>query len=127
VDLILLALLAHGLQTPSVAPRARLTVVLTVCFMLLGFVRLMIDFPIWRTNAIRDFTLPLECGYLLVGYWTMRRYGVERWTRALAGIFLVGLPYLLAYPFRDAIVAISPTVGLQRAVPLFGNYSAAGT
>jgi hypothetical protein len=85
-------------------------------------VRLFFDYPVWGNAALRDFTLYVELGFLLVGYWAMLEFGLDRWRRSLKWIFLAQLAYFALYPIRGDIQSLSPQVGLQKAVPLLGNY-----
>jgi hypothetical protein len=88
--------------------------------------RLLIDYPVWGTTALRDYSIAYELAYLLAGYWAVSVFGVARWVRGLTWVFVPCLAYSALYPWRDALVSVSPDVGLQRSVPLFGNYVAAG-
>jgi O-antigen ligase len=88
-------------------------------------VRLSIDYPVWHANALRDYTTAAEMGCVLVGYWAMKRYGLQRFL-ALRWVMLAAVVYLLFYPVRSALETLGPTVGLQQPVPLLGTYDGAG-
>ena len=96
-------------------------------FTALATLRLIVDLPEWGQYAVRDFTLPLEVGFLVVGYWGMRRYGVEQWILSLRWVFLFALGYFALYPWASNLTAFSPVVGLDQSVPLLGTYQGAGT
>jgi O-antigen ligase len=95
-------------------------------FVALATVRLAVDLRHWGEDAIRDYTLAIELGFLFVGYWAFREYGLERWIKTLRWIFLALLPAAALYPLRDHVADVGPVVGLRRSVPLFGDYSGAG-
>lgn len=95
-------------------------------FVALATVRLVVDVRYWGEDAIRDYTLAAELGFLFVGYWAFREYGLERWVRALRWVFLALLPLAALYPFRESLADVGPVVGLRRSVPLLGDYSGAG-
>jgi hypothetical protein len=126
VDLIALALVARiatwrGFQWPSSAPFVLSTALVAV----IGL-RLVVDFPVHGMLALRDATMGIEVAFLFIGYWAVVQFGLERLMRAFSIIFLIGVVYLLFYPVRESIEAVSPVVGLQRPVPLIGNYVGTG-
>jgi O-antigen ligase len=126
-DLLLVALLLRISVTWDIREIGWKTpFVLAAALLAFATARLAVDFPVWGTNALRDYALPLEFGYLLVGYWSMREYGLARWTRTLGPVFAVAAAYFVLYPIQKTLAAHSPIVGLQRPVPLFGTYSHAG-
>jgi O-antigen ligase len=107
-------------------PRS-LPFLLAIAFVFLASLRLAVDLPIWGRAALRDFTLPLELGFLFAGYWAVQRYGVERFVNSLRWVFVGALGYFALYPWRAELAAEGPVVGLQHSVPLLGNYWGAGT
>jgi O-antigen ligase len=124
---ILLAAALAGaalLSRPGI-PRAA-PLIFAFGFFCLATIRIVTDYPVWGTGALRDYSIAYELGYLLAGYWAMSVFGLERWLVWLRWIFLVCLAYFLLYPWRDTLVSLSPQVGLQRSVPLVGNYVASG-
>lgn len=126
-DLILVALLVRiGLSNGIGRLKNPAPFVLGAMLLAFATIRLFVDYPLWGTNAFRDYALPLEISFMLVGYWSLREYGLQRWISALNVIFLITGTYMLLYPLRNQIEGISPIVGLQRSVPLFGTYSHAG-
>jgi hypothetical protein len=95
-------------------------ILLPVClFAILVVIRLAFDYPVWGIFAVRDSTLAIEMFILLVGYRAVMRDGLAAWIRRLRWIFLAVLAAGLLEPFQATIKALSPTVGLQRATPLF--------
>jgi O-Antigen ligase len=101
----------------------RLCLAFAGALFLVACVRLFFDYRLWGSAALRDFTLYPELAFLLVGYWAMLEFGLERWRRALTWIFLAQLAYFALYPIRAHVQGISPQVGLQKSVPLLGDYS----
>ncbi len=124
-ELLLLALLWAVAARPFMQ-RIPASFALAACFLGFAGIRLLVDYPVWGRDAVRDFTFPLELSFLLVGYWAAVTFGIPRLVRPLGWIFLACVLYSLLYPWRDELAAVSPTVGLQRPVPLLGSYSAAG-
>ena len=98
---------------------------LLVGLLTLASVRLVVDVPRWGNLALRDFTTPLEAIALVVGFWAVREYGVRWCARLCLGAALAVLAYGALFPLRDSIATLGPTVGLQQAVPLLGQYSGA--
>lgn len=121
-----LLLLARILSDPRSRIRGSPPFVFATCFIALATARLFIDVEHWGKYAVRDFTIAIELVFLLIGYWALRTYGLERWIRVLSWVFLISLAYLALYPWETQLAAASPVVGLQRPVPLFGNYSGSG-
>ncbi len=122
VDLIALALLIRvgtrrGFRWPGTLP-----FVLAAAFMGLTAVRLSVDQPTFGILAIRDATLGLELSFIFIGYWAIKEFGLTRFVRMLSIVFVVALAYFALFPFREAIYDASPVVGLQKPVPLFGNF-----
>jgi hypothetical protein len=96
-----------------------------VAFFGLGLVHLAAAFPAYGLVAVRDFLLVLESSFLIVGY----RLGGEGWpwlVRWLRWVYLACALYFAAYPAREWLAALSPVVGIQRDVPLLGQYAGAG-
>jgi O-antigen ligase len=122
VDLIAALLIVRAATRPGFRWPATLPFVLAAAFVALTAIRLVVDYPTYGGFALRDTTLAFELAFLFIGFWAVREYGLERISRVLAVAFAVGLAYTAFYPFRDAIEAVSPVVGLQRPVPLFGNF-----
>lgn len=95
-------------------------ILLPVClFAILVGIRLAFDYPVWGIFAVRDSTLAIEMFIIVVGYRAVMRDGLVTWIRRLRWIFLAVVVAGLLEPFQATIRAISPTVGLQRATPLF--------
>jgi O-antigen ligase len=126
-DLILAVLVVRAVAVRRAIRDSFTPFALAAGFLALATVRLALDVGEWGREAVRDFTLPLETLFMLVGFWAYARYGMARWTRGLAWIFVVLLLYLMLYPWREQVAAASPLVGLQRPVPLVGSYASAGT
>ena len=101
--------------------------VLLIVFVAIASVRLFFDLQVWGKDALRDFTLPLEVVFLPIGYWALREYGLERWRRGLAWVFVACLVYFAFFPVADRVASLGPVVGIQRAVPLLGSYAGAAT
>lgn len=126
-DLILLLLLVRIVFSGGIE-RLQKPAPFVIGALLLAFatIRLFVDYPLWGSNAFRDYVLPLEICFLLVGYWSLGEYGVKRWILALNVLFGIAAAYMLLYPLRKQIESMSPLVGLQHPVPLFGDYSHGG-
>jgi O-Antigen ligase len=123
-DVVVALLVIRALATGRPAS-ARLVFALAGLYFIWATIRLSIDYSVWHGNALRDYTIAVEIGSIFVGYWAVRRYGLAR-LHALRWVMLVAVLYLFLYPVRGTIEAISPTVGLQQNVPLFGTYNGAG-
>jgi hypothetical protein len=119
-ELVLLPLIALSLSDRHSHPGARVMIPLAV-FVGVIALRLVVDYPVYGRDAIRDATTGIEAASLLVGYRAVVRDGVTRWIRRLAVVLLVVMAYGSLYPVRAQLSSISPTVGLQREVPLFGS------
>jgi hypothetical protein len=123
VDVIAVVLLARVATTPGFKWPSSLPFLMAIAFVGLTALRLVVDMPKFGIFALRDATLATELSFLFIGYWAVLTFGLSRLLRALSLIFLAGIAYLALYPFREAMAAASPVVGLQRPVPLFGTYS----
>ena len=126
-EIVLMILLAGAYLAGPVRPRLPAPLVVALLYVGLASLRLAIDLPRWGQLAVRDFTLPLETGFLFVGYYLTFANGVERWVRSFRWVFLVCLGYFWLYPFAETLAGIGPLVGLQRPVPLLGSYAGVGT
>lgn len=127
VDLIAVVLVMRVATLRGFAWPTSTPFLLAVALFTVTAIRLLVDFPVHGTFALRDATLAIELSFLFVGYWAVTSLGLVRVTRALAVIFLIGLVYLAFYPVRETVSQLSPEVGLQRPVPLVGNYTGSGT
>lgn len=94
-------------------------------FLSLGITHLLTALPRYGVVAVRDALLPLEAAFLLVGY-RLGREGWERAVRWLRWIFLAAALYFAAYPAAHVLATAAPVVGIQRDVPLLGQYAGAG-
>ena len=126
-DLALLLLVLYALRDPSFRIPWSAPLLFACGLAAVATVRLAIDFPVWGQPAVRDYTMAVELGFLLVGAWSLHRFGLERWVRSVAWVFVLILPYLLLYPWRRDLLELGPTVGIQHPVPLLGTYWGAGT
>ncbi len=88
-------------------------------------VRLGTDAPRFGLLAVRDALMPAEAGFLVLGY-HLARAGTDCIVRRLRWVFLVCALYFALYPVRDLLAALGPIVGIQRPVPLLGQYAGAG-
>jgi O-antigen ligase len=122
VDLIAAALVLRAATQPGFRWPASPPFVLAAVFVGLTAVRLAVDYASYGALAIRDATLGLELAFLFIGYWAIKRYGLRQVVRLLSVVFVLGLLYMVLYPFRDAIADASPKVGIQQPVPLFGAF-----
>lgn len=95
--------------------------VLAPLFLVVALIRLWFDYPVWGNAAIRDFTLPLESLWLVVGFVLMKMLGVRSWIRGFTFVFLLLLGYSALRPWYPQLAEFGPTVGLQRAIPLLGD------
>jgi len=120
-DVVLVVLVPFVLRTRMSAGSARAPFVLAVAFVGFAFARLVFDLPTWGLDALRDFTLPFEIGYLAVAYQLAKAISLDRIRRALAWILGVVVLYnalLTAFP---RLVNVSPTVGLSHSVSLLSG------
>jgi O-antigen ligase len=85
--------------------------------------RLVVDYPEWKTLAIRDASIAVEAFALAIGFRIGSRDGFERWERAFSVIFAFALIYgVLVAVAGDFLLAVSPNVGLQSGSPLLGAH-----
>ncbi|HLF70735.1 MAG TPA: hypothetical protein VI759_01080 [Dehalococcoidia bacterium] len=125
-EVVLFALVGWCLVQPKWLHGLGLPGLLLAAVLLLATLRLIVDMPRYSTLAVRDYTTPLEAMVLLVGFWAFNRFGLKWCERLWLLLALAALAYGLLYPIREAIVAASPVVGLQQAVPLLGQYQGVG-
>lgn len=116
VPLVLVALIDRRARVPA-----------SIMTPLIGYgalvaIRLIVDYPRYEVLAIRDTTLAIEAFAFVLGYRAMVVDGLGAWVGRLRWLFGVLLLYGSIYPWRDVLAGISPTVGLQRDVPLLGSY-----
>jgi hypothetical protein len=117
-DVLLVALLARAL-VPVITGHEPLPDLPFLCALglaAIGLIRLAVDYGTYGVDAARDVVLPLELTFLLVGSWAMRRFGLERWIRALTWIFLAAIAYFLIVRLFDPG---GPIVGFTQPRPLF--------
>ena len=127
-DVLLVVVCLVALVTgPLPSREVRFPFALALALASLMTIRLAADVGTWGRLAFRDYTLAVELTALPVGYWTLRRFGLERWLRSLRWIFVCAVVYVLLYPLADELAARGPVVGLQQPVPLLGSYSGAST
>lgn len=91
----------------------------------LAALRLVVDAPRFGLLAIRDALMPVEAGFLVLGY-RLGRTGAEGLVRWLRWVFLACAISYALYPAREILAAAGPIVGIQRPVPLLGQYAGAG-
>jgi len=118
-DLLLVLLLLFYVGSSGSRPPLRLVVPILLLLAFVG-VRLIVDIPRWGTDALRDSTTALETLALLIGYQAARAEKPDKWVRRFRVILAGVLIYGLAFPWRESLAALGPTVGLQQAVPLLG-------
>lgn len=107
-------------------PAGRRALLWWVALALLAGIRLLASVPAYGITAARDALTVVEGGFLLVGY----RLGREHaWAtvRFLRWVFLACAAYFAAYPAADLLARLGPVVGIQRPVPLLGQYAGADT
>lgn len=122
-DLVLLVLLVRMLGTVPLRGNLWPFAALAAAFFVVASARLYIDYPTYGADAARDYTIAPELGFLFVGYWAVRRYGLRRWLGALRWAFGAALLYFALYPLHTQLASAGPVVGLHRPVPLLGDYS----
>jgi O-antigen ligase len=87
--------------------------------------RLWVDVPRYGVTAVRDALTIVEAGFFFVGY-RLGRDTPEETIRFLRWVFLASAGCYALYPMAEAIASSGPTVGIQRPVPLLGQYAGAG-
>lgn len=120
-EILLIPLVIVALADPRFRPPAANMIPLFL-FFLLVMVRLLFDYPTYRSFAVRDATTAIEACMLVVGYRWLARENLSTWIRRLSIIFFLVLAYGAFYPWRSWLSSIGPTVGLQRDVSLFGKF-----
>jgi O-antigen ligase len=120
-EALLLPLVAMALANPDTRPPSTVAVPVLI-FVGIVAVRLLHDYPQYRTFSIRDSTTAIEGLTVFVGFRAVARDGVEPWIKRLRVIFMLVIAYGCLYPFATTIAHLGPTVGLQRSVPLLGSY-----
>jgi hypothetical protein len=123
-DVLLVAALPWALRGLR-GPAGRRAVGWWAAFLGLGLAHLALAFPTYGVLAVRDFLIVLEASFLIVGY----RLGGEGWpsvVRWLRWAYLACALYFAAFPLREWLTTVSPVVGVQRDVPLLGQYAGAG-
>ncbi len=100
--------------------------VFLIGFLALATLRLVVDVPRWGTFAVRDYTTPLETLAMIVGFWAVKEYGLRVWIRIWRFVLLLLLMYASFYPLREQLASMGPVVGLQRPVPLLGQFNGTG-
>jgi hypothetical protein len=122
-DIVIVALGVYAILTTRFVGAIRIPLVFGGIYFAIATARLLIDYRVWGMDAIRDYTVAVELIALPVGYWSMQKFGLRRWIRLIAVISIVMLAYALAFPLKGTIASVSPVVGLQQPVLLFGSYS----
>ena len=122
-DLIVAVVGAYSLTTSRQWPRLPPAFIAAGLYALIATCRLIIDFPTWGKDALRDYSPAVEMLSLPLGYWVVLRFGLPRLSRLLAWAFLLVITYSWLYPIRDTIGSLGPTVGLQTPVTLLGYFN----
>ena len=122
-DIVIVGLGIYAILTTRFDGAIRVPLFFGAVYLAIATTRLIVDYHVWGMDAVRDYTIAVELVALPVGYWSMQRFGLRRWVRLVGVISIVMLAYGLAYPLRGTIASISPVVGLQQPVLLFGSYS----
>ena len=125
-EILLLPLVGWCLVRREYLRGLGLPLVLLGFMLVLATARLLVDFPIYGTLAARDFITPVEYLAVIGGFWTFNKYGLEWATNTWKLVFTGAILYALAYPWAPALEQMGPTVGLQKAVPLLGQYQGSG-
>ena len=94
-------------------------VVPVVAYLLVVMLRLMFDYPVWHSLAVRDSSIAVEITAVVVGYRALARDGIQVWLKWFERIFIAVLVYGSLWPLNDWFAAHSPTVGYDRPIPLF--------
>lgn len=124
-DVLLLALLGYAMVGPASSRALGLPGRFLIAILIVTTLRVLADFPEYGVLAVRDATTSLEATAVVVGFWAFRTFGFE-WARRVWWLAaLATLAYCLLFSFEGSLVALSPVVGLQQAVPLLGNFSGA--
>lgn len=121
VDLLLLLFLAISARywAPGVSLGGTFLPLLACALLwVLAIVRLYFDIPVYGQLAGRDALFIFEIPFVLVGVALGSRYTSRQLVRGLRVCCLLLTLWYATYPFRDVITSISPTVGIQRPVPL---------
>lgn len=94
---------------------------------ILTFLHLIPDVPVYGIWAIRDASMFFDGIFLLLGlFWALRGSSTIPLMKWLMVIFVLNLLYSCSLPWGDKISAWSPQSGIFQPVPLFGNYSGSG-
>lgn len=92
--------------------------------MALTVLHLSVDIQDYGVMALRDASFVVESSLMLAGYgWSLDTARRAQFFRMLAFAFILNFAYTLTYPFKDLLLAYSPTSGLFREVPLLGYYA----
>lgn len=94
----------------------------------LGSVRMLIDFDRHGIWAFRDATHLIDSVFLWIGFLTFTAPGtLERFSGWLRTVLNAGALYALSFPFREALIALSPKVYAPAGyfAPIFFNYYSA--
>ena len=121
VDVLVVATFLGLVLTGARWPVPRIPFLLTAILFGWASIRLAVDFPTWGSFALRDYTTYVELSSLFIGYWLMKRVGMERWLRALSWIFVVVVVYGLMQFDEGLFWTFNVLVGLQRPVALLGH------
>ena len=125
-DLVVVGLGTNALLKTRFRGPIRTTLLVGAVYAGIATTRLVVDYWTWGMDAVRDYTIAVELLAIPLGYWSMQRFGLERWIKIARRRVDRRVVYGLLFPFRDGLPRLGPIVGLQQPVPLFGFYSGAG-
>lgn len=125
-EILLLPLIAWCLLHSSHLKGIGLPAALLAAMLTIATLRLLVDFPAYGNLAARDFITPLEGLALIAGFWTFNKYGLDWASRTWRIVFVAAILYALLYPWGPQLEALGPTVGLQKPIPLLGQYQGSG-
>ncbi len=101
----------------------------TICWLLLlalSLLHLLFDVSRFGAYAIRDSSFVVEGVALFLGFlWARRIESTALFLRLLFILFLLNFIYSLTFPFREVLIAHSPTSGVFLEVPVLGFYGGA--
>jgi len=124
-EILLLPLVSIALLDTNSRPPAPIAVPVAL-FLSVILIRLAVDYATYGRLAIRDATTGFEVLTLFVGYRALVRDGIAQWITRLRVILFLVLAYATLYPWAAELARLSPTVGLQRQVPLLGSFEGDG-
>jgi O-antigen ligase len=118
-----LALAVYSSRQVIVRALAEPAMLCVIGLLLFSTLHLVRDIPSYGLWAVRDSTMILDGLFFFLGLlWAMKKNSVTVLTKWLMVVIVLNMIYCFTFPWRERIMAASPTSGVFLEVPILGQY-----